>query len=265
MHIVTLSLSATLPGLLNRRPLLDEVVTVNLVSLPEPTPQAREAPRNTTPPPQAEEPARIKPEQGKAPVALKPEPAVEAAVPARPVSLRPIKRKKRKTDPARVAREKARRTQELERQKALEQARREERRAAEEAARAREALAEMIRRKGVGATAATTRPSGGRREVQSLVLKQYLSTLYDRVQQYWALPEMRRWDAGLETVVVLTIRPDGSVARKIIEKKSKDPFFDQFVMKTLQKAVPLPRFPKLMTQSSIEVGLRFRPGELVTM
>ena len=246
---------------MNRRPLLDQVVTVNLVSLPEPAPQLRQTEQRPPAASRPEKPAVIKPERGKIPVAVQSEPMVEEAAPARPVSLRPIKRKKRKTDPAKVAREKARRQQE----KALELARQEERRAAEEAARAREALAEMIRRKGVQSTAAVTRSSAGRREVQSLVLKQYLSALYDRVQQYWALPEMRRWDAGLETVVVLTIRADGSVVRKIIEKKSKDPFFDQFVMKTLQKAVPLPRFPKLMPQSSIEVGLRFRPGELMTM
>jgi colicin import membrane protein len=95
------------------------------------------------------------------------------------------------------------------------------------------------------------------------VFKQYLSTLYDRVQQYWVLPDMRHWDAGLETVVVLTILRDGTVARTMIEKKSKDPFFDQFVMKTIQNAMPMPGFPKLMTQNSIEVGFRFRPGELL--
>jgi colicin import membrane protein len=33
-------------------------------------------------------------------------------------------------------------------------------------------------------------------------------------------------------------------------------------MKTLQSAAPLPRFPALMTQKTIEVGLRFKPGEL---
>jgi colicin import membrane protein len=94
------------------------------------------------------------------------------------------------------------------------------------------------------------------------VLKQYLSSLYDRVHSQWILPEMRQWDRGLETIVVLTIRRDGSVAGMQIERKSTDPFFDQFVMKTLQSAAPMPRFPALMTQKTIEVGLRFKPGEL---
>jgi colicin import membrane protein len=73
---------------------------------------------------------------------------------------------------------------------------------------------------------------------------------------------MRKWDSGLETIVVLTIRNDGSIANMQIERKSKDSFFDQFVMKTLQSASPMPRFPALMSQPSIEVGLRFKPGEL---
>ena len=69
-------------------------------------------------------------------------------------------------------------------------------------------------------------------------------SLYDRVQQFWILPDMRQWDAGLETIVVLTILRDGTVARTMVEKKSTDPFFDQFVMKTIQSASPMPRFPQ---------------------
>ena len=73
---------------------------------------------------------------------------------------------------------------------------------------------------------------------------------------------MRKWDRSLEAIVVLTIRKDGAISNMQFERKSRDPFFDQFVMKTLQNAAPMPRFPALMSQTTIEVGLRFKPGEL---
>ena len=114
------------------------------------------------------------------------------------------------------------------------------------------------------ALTASGRSSGSAsdRKVNSAVFKQYLSSLYERVHSCWILPEMRSWDRRLETVVVLTIRRDGSIADMQIEQKSRDPFFDQFVMQTLQNAAPMPRFPALMSDSSLEVGLRFKPGEL---
>ena len=74
---------------------------------------------------------------------------------------------------------------------------------------------------------------------------------------------MRKWDHGLETVIVLTIRQDGTVAQTFVEKRSTDPFFDQFVKQTIRSAAPMPKFPKLMKENVIEVGLRFKPGELV--
>jgi len=266
IHFITFALSATLPAILNHRPLLDDVVTVNLVSLPDVMEEpSQEAPPKASAPKEPAQIKKIEPAQSKVPVAIQPESVAESVTPVKPVSLKPLKRKVRKTDPAKLAAERAKRQRELERQKALARAREAEAQADLEAKRARAALAEMIRQQGVQSASPAARRSTGGQEVQSIVLKQYLSLLYDRLQQYWVLPEMRQWSASLETVVVLTILPDGTVARKIIEKKSKDPFFDQFVMKTIQSATPLPRFPKLLTQSSLEVGFRFRPGELVSM
>ena len=260
-HFITLVVSATLPELMNRKPLLDDVVTINLVSLPE---VSESVPQQKAPAPEPETVTKLEPAKAKAAVAMEPEPVQENPVPVKPVSLKPIKRKVRKTDPHKLAEEKARREQEKKKKQALNDARMNEELARQAAQEARAALAEMIRQKGVkAASSSSSRKSSGSKEVQSIVFKQYLSSLYDRVQSFWVLPDMRQWDVGLETVVVLTIRRDGTVTSTTIEKKSKDPFFDQFVMKTVQNAVPMPRFPTLMTQSSIEVGLRFRPGELL--
>ena len=263
VHIVTFGLSATLPELLNRKPILDEVVTVSLVSLPEDS-----GPQFVGPPPEAETKEAVPVEKSKVAVPI---PVEEKVIPkpvkkAKPVSIKPIKRKVRKTDPKKIAQEEAKKKREQERLKAVARAKQEEEKAKQAAEDARSALAEMIRSRGVqqSASSGARKPSGGR-QVGNIVQQNYYAALYDRIQQFWILPEMRHWSSSLETRVVVTIRRDGSIARTVVEKKSGDPYFDQYAMKTLQKAVPLPRFPKLMTQRSIEVGFRFRPGELSTM
>ncbi len=272
VHIAVFACALYLPGIIRHRPLLDEVVTVDLVSLPEPETPAPASPKpvkraEPTPPTRPPEP-KVQKEPARVAVAPEPLAAPETAAPSRPVSLKPLKRKIRKARDTRLAEEKERerlarerKRREAARQKALARARQEERKAEEARRRAVAELAALIRTSdAVGAS--TRRSSSGGRQVRSIVLKQYLSALFDRVQAHWVLPEMRRWDPGLEAVVVLTIRRDGTVTHTTMEKRSHDPFFDQFVMKTIQSASPMPRFSKLMHQDSIEVGLRFRPGEL---
>ena len=299
LHLVFFASSIWLPDLINHKPLLDDIVTVDLVSMPEPEP-APPAPAPATPVVQPPEPV-VKaspppPEPEPAEVALAPEPKPEVApepvAPAKPISLTPRKRKVKKAKDTRLAEEKEqekrqkiarleqqkrkkkelaqkrkaqqarKRAAKVRRQRALADARRAQQEADRAAAVAREELAAVIRQSGATSKPAGRSGSSSGRKVQSVVLKQYLSSLYDKVHGYWILPEMRQWDARLETIVVLTIRRDGSVKGMQIERKSKDPYFDQFVMKTLRSAAPMPRFPALMSQASIEVGLRFKPGEL---
>ncbi|MDW7773959.1 MAG: cell envelope integrity protein TolA [Desulfobulbaceae bacterium] len=263
-HFLIFALSYYLPEMLDRKPILDEIVTVNLVSMPD---IQAPAPVQETPPPRApeEKPPEIpKPEPAKAEVQIAEIPVTvpEKAEPVKPVSLQPLKRKVQKTDPEKIAREEARKQRERERQQALARARQEEEQARLAAEEARAALAAMIRQKDVQPQSTRTGRSSGGREVNSIVIKNYLAALHGQVQRYWVLPDMKQWDSKLETVVILYIRRDGSV-NTVIEKKSKDPLYDQFVMKTIDNARPLPQLPKMITQEPLEVGLVFRPGELL--
>jgi colicin import membrane protein len=264
-HVVVFAVSIFLPDLICRRPLLDTIVTVDLVSMPEENelPSSPAKPLQKPVPLQAKvEPPLPEPKAAEVSVAPASEVSSEPSAPEKLVSLKPLHRKIRKAKDTRLIDEKAepakRRAEQLRRKRALAEARSAQQEAERAAARARQELAAVIRER--GAVRATGRSSG--RKVQSAVLKQYLSSLYDRVHSYWILPEMRAWDRHLETIIVLTILRDGSIADMQIERKSRDPFFDQFVMKTLQNAAPMPRFPALMRDSSLEVGLRFKPGEL---
>jgi len=269
-HIVVFALSATLPSLIHRRPLLNEVITVNLVSLPR---LAANRPAKAQPPPprpvpekRAKPVARAKKVKAKIQVARR-QPAKKVsinALPAKPISLRPRSRKIKVAVDNRRLEEHRRQQEKRAREKALAAARRDEKLAERDAINARKALADMIRDQGALENNQPRQASAGSKQIQSIVFQQYLASLDNKIRQLWVLPDMRQWRHGLEMVVILTIRRDGTVTNTYIEKKSNDPFFDQFVMKTIQSVVPMPRFPPLMQQKSIEVGLRFRPGELVT-
>lgn len=260
VHIATFSLAITLPRILDRKPILDEVVTVDLVSLPDLGGPSQQI---SSPEPEQPQPI-IKPEAAvKIPVEQKVAPPPAKKV--KQVSLKPLKRKVRKTDPKKLAEEQAKKKREQERLKAIAEAKREEEMARQAAEEARAALATMLRSQGSQKTAGSSRRSSGGRQVTNVAEKIFYASIYDKVKQFWVLPEMRQWNSSLETRVVATILKDGSLARTQIEKRSGDPYFDQYAMKALHKAAPLPPIPKIMRKNSIEIGFVFKPGELSTM
>lgn len=272
LHLAVFSGSLTLPDFFRNRPKFDEVYTIDLVSLPE---MNVVSPPASPAEPQAAsaEPEPVwEPETALVQVPEKPPSVEERRVPAKPISLKPIKRKKRKAKDTRLAEEKER--ERRLRAERLARRKREEARRQRELARVRQqekqarlaaldATRNLIRESGVGRAATTTRASSGGKRLNDIVLQQYYSALFDRIHRFWILPDLRQWDDGLETIVVLTIRRDGTVANVLVEKRSRDPYFDQFVKKTIEEAAPMPKFSKLMKLSVIEVGLRFRPGELL--
>ncbi len=103
LHGLFFAAAKYLPAMMHRRPLLEEVMTIDLVSLPEPPPapaQSRQpAPRQPLPAPAPKAPPP-EPEKG---VAVDVSPPVPEPVPvARPVSIRPLKRKIRKAKDVRL-------------------------------------------------------------------------------------------------------------------------------------------------------------------
>ncbi len=274
IHIVIFAGSVTLPNFFHKRPILDEIVTVNLIDS-----ATLERPAEGPPPaiekPVVSKPEPVKPTKSAVRVPSQPQPQVTPVPAAKPVSIRPLKRKVRKAKDTRLAEErnkerrkiadqKAKQRQKEERDRAIAKAEFERKKADEEVRRAREELASLLRVQNTTKPASTSRSkSSGSGKLKSIVLKQYLSEVDSKLRRYWVLPEMRKWHSGLEAVVVIVIKRDGSVKNIIFERKSSDPFYDQFVMKTIQSAIPMPRFPAVLKQDSLEVGIRFRPGELL--
>ena len=300
LHVVLLAWAFFLPDIFDQKLMLDEFVTVDLISMPEP--QALPV-IETPPPPAAEQPVAeqlpqlppesVQPEPAEVEIPIEPEVVPEPMVEAKPISVKPLKRKIKTAVDTRLAEEKERekratalreKERQQKRDEQLEQERKQKaaaarkaaavaradraRKEADQAARdARKALADMYRSQGAlerktTPSAASGSGTSGRQQVQSIVAQQYYAALYSHIQGYWVLPEMRKWDPHLEATVVLVINQNGQVLKTTVEKKSQDPFFNQVVVKTLHSAAPMPIFPKLMKERTIEVGLRFRPGKL---
>ncbi|PIE55698.1 MAG: hypothetical protein CSA34_07960 [Desulfobulbus propionicus] len=281
LHVLVFTAAIYLPSLIDRKPILDEIVTVDLVSMPTPVEVAPPANPQPPPPPEPEPPVvepSPPPEPQEAVAVAEPVAAPEPVVEAKPISIKPRKRKIKRAQDTRLAEEKEREQRRLEKEqqkrdveKLKAKMRREAALAEAEAeAKRQQRLADeelRKRRKELAAMRQTVTPSGqsgskGRKQVEELALQQYLASLHQRVRSFWVLPEMRAWDNQLKAVVVLRLGPDGNLLGMQMEQRSGDRYFDEFVEKTIALATPMPPFPRLLRRSSLEVGLVFRPGEL---
>jgi colicin import membrane protein len=256
-----------LPGMFKSKPRFEDIYTVNLVNI------AEQLPEQVITPPAAESPPPVEltkpaPEA----VSIAPEPvAPPQPQPVNPVSLKPLKKKIKKTVKPEVNRDLARErdAERLRRQQLAEALRAEQvaaeqaRLAAEEAARQQKLLEQQltqIRQQAQSSPAAPAR--SGSSGALTILEKQYYTAIINRISQFWALPEFKRWDPSTQAIVVVTIAQNGTITRQFFEKRSDDPVFDQFVSKALQDANPLPPIPPALRKTSFEIGLRFRPGSI---
>ena len=111
-----------------------------------------------------------------------------------------------------------------------------------------------------GGTASSGAGGGG--SMLDEALKKYYIAISRKIHSVWSLPETQDWDANLEAIAVIVIKRDGTVVETIIEKKSANIHFDQYVEKALKAALPLPPFPSDLKEDELEIGLKFRPSGL---
>ena len=278
-HVLIFIGAFYLPNIFDRKPLLDDILTIDLVSLPEtpmvvekePEPVKRPEPAPEPKPAPSPEPVDAVPIEVSVKPAPKPEPAPLAEV--KPVSIHPLKRKVKRARDTRLEEEKLReqhaldlkrrqREQQRARQKAIVRARQEEQRAKEEVRRARAEIAAVIREQASlhAARPSTSGSGSGNRQVNSAVEKQYYMDLAARVQRLWILPELKKWSPSLETIVEFTVLRDGRLINVKVAHSSGDVLFDRFARETVKKAAPMPPFPAVLKKARIDLGFRLRPA-----
>lgn len=270
-HLLIMATAIYLPDLIDRKPLRPEVYTVDIVNLSEPVVENVEEPAPKAAPPKVPPPKA--PPVEKAVSISKPAPAPEAP-PAKAISIKPLKKKIKKkivVDTAKKDAEKKRRAEQLKRQRQqLAEALREEQIAAEKARIAAEdavkELKQMLRTTDppkprasnpVNRGTTTKRSSGGNK---SALEGRYFAAIAARLQQYWVLPEYKTWDPSLSATIVVVVNKNGSIANQYFEKRSGDRMFDQFVLKTIEAAAPLPPIPPVLKINRQEFGFVFKPS-----
>ncbi len=295
-HVFIFGAAKYLPEMMHRKPLLEDVMTIDLVSMPEPAPAPVQPPEpRARQPLPAPKPQAVPPEPEKA-VAVdvsSPEPEPAPVPEARPISIRPLKRKIRKAKDIRLEEEKRREQLALDRirkqvrekqaremalakkkalarkraaekrarQKALAQAKAAERHAREAARNARAEIAEILReQQSLHSARPATGGTGGARSITSALEKQYYMDLASRVQRLWILPEIKKWAPSLETIIEFTVLADGRLANVTVAKRSGDSFFDRFARETVKKAAPMPPIPPALKKTHLDLGFRLRPA-----
>jgi len=291
VHLLLFLVSYLGPKLLWLRPKMPEVYTVNLFTVQyvqRSAPAAAPAPAPAPPAPvetKTKPPEPVKPPPP-TPVAPKPPEPVPVAEDA--ISLKPIKTKEKadidkmkKLRDQILAEEKAKKAKEdLEKAKAeADKARAEADRARAEAdKKLKDAMANLKQsikagqqlssgRAGAGSAAGTVAGKGTGAGAGSGVavaenLRIYLLAVNNHIQERWILPDLQSWKENLEAVIVIRVKRDGTIIHSFFEKKADNVYFNQFVEKTLKDSSPLPPFPVGIDEEEMEIGLKFKPGEV---
>ncbi len=104
--------------------------------------------------------------------------------------------------------------------------------------------------------------SGQSTEEYGLARRLYYSEVWRAIQNQWALPVDLLNREDLEAILIIKVRRDGTIMDVRFEKKSGNELFDTSCWKAIQKANPLPPFPKTYSPPYEEIGIRFRPKDL---
>ncbi|PXF57036.1 MAG: hypothetical protein C4B58_11210 [Deltaproteobacteria bacterium] len=111
-------------------------------------------------------------------------------------------------------------------------------------------------------TATTAAGTGAGSGQQNEVLRFYCTEIWAKVRNHWVLPEQLLDKTGLTSIVVVRIAQDGRVLKAEHEHKSGHALFDQSAIRAVQKASPFPPLPRALRPGPLEIGIRFRPGEV---
>lgn len=209
---------------------LDAAIRVDMVALPDKIQQLPEA----TPEPAPQPPAKVVETKEEKPPAPKPKPVV----------LKPKTNSKQKIIKEFERAEKRRKSiedieQDLKKQEAEEKAERQR--------KAREALVK-------GNVVNTGSSLKG---LAKLEFNEYVARLNNHIKSHWNLPEWLQNDS-LKAVVIVFIDFRGVVVKRLVEKSSGDPRFDDFALKAVDESSPFPqppgKFVDLVRERGIALG-----------
>ena len=269
-HLIVATSVVYLPDIFKSRPKFEDAYEVNLINFSEPAPQPQMVQE-----PEPVKQAVVEKEVKEDAVSIsEPEKITPAPKEAKPISLKPLKRKikkkiveKPKPDINRQQElEKLKRQRLAEAIKAEQDAAEQARRAAEEAARQQRLLEQQLNR--IKSQVRTTAPasprssSSGSSSAQSALSNQYYANVQSHITSYYNLPKFTTWDPSLTTLMTITIDKNGTIVSQRLKQSSGNATFDQFVRKTIQNANPLPAIPPALKENRFDFILTFTPESI---
>ncbi len=84
----------------------------------------------------------------------------------------------------------------------------------------------------------------------------YFARIQDKLSTFWS-PTVLPGDQEIQVVVGIRLLPNGQVSNVTIERSSGDRNFDDAAIRALRLALPLPPFPPLVRESSLDLRVRF--------
>jgi colicin import membrane protein len=91
----------------------------------------------------------------------------------------------------------------------------------------------------------------------------YVAEVEARIKRHWVLPEAYVKNLkGLVAWVVVRIKRDGTLSKVWLEERSKNSRFNRSCLNAVERAAPYPPLPSEERGPYLEVGFRFRPGDL---
>jgi hypothetical protein len=294
VHLFTFLAVIFLPGIIDRKPVMPEIYTVDLFNIEEIKQQplqeleseSDQRPRvkkdSKTAIPIGEQVVKTVKRTGPAPV-LSPR-KVKKAISLKPSRVKKKKSKefqkeqieklrlKRAMDKAKIraARMEAEQKAELAAKEALDHIRNKilakqkaKTRAAEKEKRKQQNRNRANYTKTENNKGRKTSGAHGTIQITNLAKKQYFATVRQQLRSNWTLPEMQKWADDLEAIIVFKLNSDGIVIDSFFKKKTKNIYFNQFVEKTLQASSPMPPFPPEVDDNELEFEQAFTPREIL--
>ncbi len=110
-------------------------------------------------------------------------------------------------------------------------------------------------------------PSRGDLFETGMAIRLYQMEVAERIKQNWSYPVAINNPGevqGIEAVVVVTVREDGSIVQSTVKKKSSSTLFDASVLRAIERSDPLPPFPEGYRKSTDDIEIRFNLSEMET-
>ena len=104
--------------------------------------------------------------------------------------------------------------------------------------------------------------SEGQKDTIDESLRIYFAKVWSKIRANWRFPKALLQDKEPMCVIVVRIAKDGSLEKAWFEKRSELAAFNVFAMKAVREAAPFEPIPNIIGQSSLEIGVRFKPGSV---